>query len=111
LRSDPSLPQGSLIQLLTTGMVPGVYAQAPLVGPDPTDGLVAPGGFPRKPSLGGSVDDFAGNDFQLSPPSANPSGRATLHRRFELWRGLSLLDENDDLTPASDRATFRLRLR
>ena len=111
LRSDPSLPQGSLIQLLTTGMVPGVYAQAPLVGPDPSDGLVAPGGFPRKPSLGGSVDDFAGNDFQLSPPSANPSGRATLHRRFELWRGLSLLDENDDLTPASDRATFRLRLR
>jgi hypothetical protein len=111
LRSDPSLPQGSLIQLLTTGMVPGVFAQAPVVGPHATDGLLAPGVFTRKPSLDRSGDDFASNDLQLSPSSAYPSGRATLHRRFELWRGLSLLDENDDLTPANDRATFRLRLR
>jgi TamB, inner membrane protein subunit of TAM complex len=110
LRSDPSLPQGSLIQLLTTGMVPGVYAQAPVVGPHATNGLVAPGVFTRKPSSGGGRDDFARNDFQLSPSSAYP-GRATQHRRFELWRGLSLLDENDELTPANDRVTFRLRLR
>ena len=48
LRSDPSLPQESLIQLLTTGMVPGVYAQTALVGPHATDGLVAPGVFARK---------------------------------------------------------------
>ena len=27
LRSDPPLPQDSLIQLLTTGMAPGVYAE------------------------------------------------------------------------------------
>jgi hypothetical protein len=111
LRSDPSLPQGSLIQLLTTGMVPGVYAQAPVVGPHATNGLVAPGVFTRKPSSDGGGDDFARNDFQLSPSSAYPSGRATQHRRFELWRGLSLLDENDELTPANDRLTFRLRLR
>ena len=111
LRSDPSLPQGSLIQLLTTGMVPGVYAQAAFTGPHATDGLVAPGVFTRGPSSDGSIDDFAGNNFQFSPPSAYPSGRASLHRRYELWRGLSLLDENDDLTPENDRATFRLRLR
>jgi TamB, inner membrane protein subunit of TAM complex len=111
LRSDPSLPQASLIQLLTTGMVPGVYAQAAPIGPHPTDGLLAPGVFTRQPSSDGSGGDFARNDFQLSPPSAYPSGRATLHRRFELWRELSLLDENDDLTPANERATFRLRLR
>ena len=43
--------------------------------------------------------DFAMNDFQLSPPSAYPSGRTTLHRRFELWRGLSLFDENDASRP------------
>ncbi len=110
LRSDPSLPQGSLIQLLSTGMVPGVYAQAPLVGPHVTDGLQAPGVFTRKPPSGGG-ENFVRNDFQLSPSSAYPSGRATLHRRFELWRGLSLLDESDDLTPVNDRATFRLRLR
>ena len=91
-------------------MVPGVYAQAAFTGPHATDGLVAPGVFTRGPSSDGSIDDFAGNNFQFSPPSAYPSGRASLHRRYELWRGLSLLDENDDLTPKR-RATFRLRLR
>jgi hypothetical protein len=109
LRSDPSLPQAALIQLLTTGMVPGVYAQAPSVGPPATEGSVDPGVF--KPTPDGRGEDFARNDFQFSPPSAYPPGRATLHRRFELWRGLSLFDENDDLTPANDRATFRLRWR
>jgi hypothetical protein len=111
LRSDPSLPQASLIQLLTAGMAPGVYAEAALGGPHATDGLTAPGVFTRQPSPKGRGNDFARNDFQLSPSSAYPSGRATLHRRFELWRGLSLLDDNDELTPADDRATFRLRLR
>jgi translocation and assembly module TamB len=111
LRSDPSLPQGSLIQMLSTGMVPGVYAQAPLVGPHVTDGLQAPGVFTRRPTPDRGGEDFARNDFQLSASSAYPSGRATQHRRFELWRGLSLFGENDELTPVNDRATFRLRLR
>ena len=111
LRSDPSLPQQSLIQLLTTGMVPGVYAQTALDGPQPTDGLVASSVFARKSTLDGSEDESERNGLQLTSPSAYPSGRAALHRRFELWRGLALFDESDEMTPANDRATFRLRLR
>lgn len=109
LRADPPLPQESLIQLLTTGMAPGVYSAAGVNGPS-ASGLVPSRAFGRK--LSGSAIDSALSALPFNPaPSAYPAGRATLHGRFELWRGLSLMHEGDDLALPSDRVSFRLRLR
>ena len=87
LRSDPPLPQDALIQLLTTGMAPGVYAGA--ASGEAHGGLAPPSGS------GG----------------ASPGGRATLRGRFELWRGLSLINESDVFGPSNARAYFSWRLR
>ena len=46
-----------------------------------------------------------------SMPPAYPGGRATLRGRFELWRGLSLMNEVDGVGLSDGRATFSLRLR
>jgi len=112
LRSDPPLSQESLVQLLTTGMAPGVYAgTAPgeTTGPG---GLVSLHAFGRKFSPRGGRIDSAMSGLQFSPaPSTYPGRRATLHGRFELWRGLSLMNESDDLGLPNGRVTFRLRLR
>jgi hypothetical protein len=113
LRSEPSLPQESLIQLLTTGMAPSVYARTGFGEPQATEDLVAPRAFGRRFAPQGSTPrDSTISALQLNAaPSTYPAARATLHRRFELWRGLSLIDESDDVAPPNDRATFRLRLR
>ncbi len=111
LRSDPSLPQESLIQLLTTGMTPGVYAQTAF-DMSPASGGVAAGALGRKFSPRGSErgSTLSALSSSVAPP-AYPARRATLHGRFELWRGLSLIDQSDDLGLPNDRVTFRLRLR
>jgi hypothetical protein len=108
LRSNPSLPQESLVQLLTTGMAPSVYAQAS--GPPASAGL--PGRSAGRTLLpSGSGEQSALNTLLSSAaPSPYPTGRATLHGRFELWRGLSLMDASDDPALPSDRITFRFRL-
>jgi hypothetical protein len=112
LRSDPPLPPDLLIQLLTTGMAPGVYAgTARGEAPAPGD-LVSPRAFGQKlSSPEGKIDSTMSALSFKSAPSAFPGGRATLHGRFELWRGLSLMNEGDDLGLPNGRVTFRLRLR
>ena len=111
LRSDPPLPQDSLIQLLTTGMAPGVYAGTEF-GETPGPGGLAPlRAFGRTFSPQGVRTDSAGG-LQINPaPPAYPGGRATLRGRFELWRGLSLMNEVEGLGLSNGRATFSLRLR
>jgi TamB, inner membrane protein subunit of TAM complex len=108
LRSDPPLPQESLIQLLTTGMTPGVYAQSAFGAFQAPESLTT-GPLGKKFSLRGNE---RGSALPFNGPAAGyPPGRTTLHGRFELWRGLSLIDESDDLALPNDRVTFRLRLR
>jgi hypothetical protein len=110
LRSNPPLPQESLVQLLTTGMTPGVYAQSALGG-SPVSGGLAGRTLGRKLLPPVSDKDSASNALPShAAPSAYPASRATLHGRFELWRGLSLIDASDDPAVPSDRITFRFRL-
>ncbi len=110
LRSEPPLPQEALIQLLTIGMAPGVYAQTSLGWPSAAGGPAADAAEGKKvPQRGNEGEPAPGAPPLVSP--SYPAGRATLHNRFELWRGLSLIDETDDLAPPNGRATFRLRLR
>jgi hypothetical protein len=111
LRSEPSLPQEALIQLLTTGMTPGVYAQTSLGLPPAAGGPAAEASEGKKVPQRGNEGEPAPGAPPLSVSPSYPAGRATLHNRFELWRGLSLIDETDDLAPPNGRATFRLRLR
>jgi hypothetical protein len=109
LRADPPLPREALIQLLTTGMAPGVYGGPGVNGPS-ASGLVSSRAF--EPKLSGSAIDSALSALPFNAaPSAYPAGRATLHGRFELRRGLSLMNQGDDLAIPSDRVSFRLRLR
>jgi hypothetical protein len=107
LRSDPPLSQDALIQLLTTGMAPGVYAG--------TTSAETQGGPAPAPSLGGRSEQKVARTGAIAsglhPSNAPTAGRATLRRRFELWRGLSLINENDVFGPSNGRAYFSLRLR
>jgi hypothetical protein len=112
LRSEPPLPQDSLIQLLTTGMAPGVYASMGF-GEKPGPGGLAPlRAFGGKLDLQGVGADSAVSGLQTgTAPPPYPGARATLRGRFELWRGLSLMNEGDGLGLTNDRASFSLRLR
>jgi TamB, inner membrane protein subunit of TAM complex len=113
LRSDPPLPQDSLIQLLTTGMAPGVYAGTEF-GEMPGPGSIAPlrAFGPKFNPQGIRTDDSAmgGPQTNTSPPGY-PGGRGRLRGRFELWRGLSLMNEVDGPGLSNGRATYSLRLR
>ncbi|HEY5707651.1 MAG TPA: translocation/assembly module TamB domain-containing protein [Terrimicrobiaceae bacterium] len=112
LRSDPPLPQDSLIQLLTAGMAPGVYS-GPNFGETPGLGSLALSrDLSRKFAPQGVGADSPMSAPQINPaPSPYPGGRATLRGRFELWRGLSLMNEIDGTGPSNGQATFSLRLR
>jgi hypothetical protein len=107
LRSDPPLPQDALIQLLTTGMAPSVFAR--------TTSGETPGNLPPASGPGGSSEkqDATMGAIASGPQLGNepPAPRATLRGRFELWRGLSLMNENDIFGPSNGRAYFSLRLR
>jgi hypothetical protein len=112
LRSDPPLSQDSLIQLMTTGMAPGVYAGTALGHLSASESLVSSLAVGQKLSSRGGTINSTTNTLQFNPaPSAYPAGRATLHGRFELWRGLSLVNEPDRPGLANGRVTFRLHLR
>jgi hypothetical protein len=92
-------------------MAPAVYAQTALGLSSAAAGLAA-GAFGREPSLRDRQRESAPGALSFNgPSSAYPANRATLHGRVELWRGLSLIDESDDLMLPNDRVTFRLRLR
>jgi hypothetical protein len=112
LRSDPPLPQDSLIQLLTTGMAPGVYAGTEF-GEMPEPGSMAPlRAFGRKFNPQGIRTDSAMGGPQIKPsPPGYPGGHGRLRGRYELWRALSLMNEVDGPAVSNGRATYSLRLR
>ena len=109
LRSDPPLPQDSLIQLLTAGMAPKMYAPQGLVEMqasgsfEPMRGKFDPQAF----EIGTRANGFA----RSNAPPPHFGGRATLRGRFELWRGLSLMNESDVFGLSEGPAYFSLRLR
>jgi hypothetical protein len=112
LRSDPPLPQDSLIQLLTTGMAPGVYAETGFAETPRSGGLAPLPSFGRKFEPQGVRAGSAMSGLKINPaPPEYPGGRATLRGRFELWRGLSLMNAVDGPGVSDGRATFNLRLR
>ncbi len=113
LRSDPPLPQESLIFLLTAGLPPGVYAGAGF-----GEGAVGQGSLLLQCSFVRQFDpqrvdlDSLVNHLQTSPvPPEFQGGRASLRGRFRLWQGLSLLSDGDGLGFENEEATYRLRFR
>jgi hypothetical protein len=89
-------------------MTPGVYAHSSFGAFQAPESLTT-GALRKKVSPRANEPGAA---LPVNGPAAGyPPGRSTLHGRFELWRGLSLIDESDDLALPNDRVTFRLRLR
>jgi len=113
LRSDPPLPQESLILLLTAGLPPGVFAGAGFgeaaIG---QSGLLLLRAFVRQFDTQKVDVDSLVNRLQISsvPPSYQ-GARATLRGRFRLWQGLSLMTERDGFGFYNAGATYTLRFR
>jgi hypothetical protein len=105
LRSDPPLPQDSLIHLLTTGIAPSVY-----VGTRPVETLepLRNDGRQFRSKRSGKIGHV---NQRNTTPLTPPGGRSTLRGRFELWRGLALINESDAFGLSERPAYFSLRLR
>lgn len=113
LRADPPLPQESIVLLLTTGFVPGIYAGAGF-----GEAAVGQGGLLLLRAIlrqfepeGVDVDSFM-NRLQITatPPQAAGDG-AGLRGRFELWRGIAAMSERDSFGYYNAGATYTFRFR
>lgn len=113
LRSDPPLPQESIILLLTTGFAPGVYAGAGFgEAAAGQGGLLLLRAFARQLQPHGVDVDSLLNRLQVSSvPPQYQGGRATLRGRFDLWRGLALMSERDSFGFYNAGATYSFRFR
>ena len=113
LRSDPPLPQESIILLLTTGMAPGTFQGAGL-----GEAAIGQGGILLLRVLARQLD-LPGIDAEsfiirlqvtTSPPQL-PGDRTTLSARFRVWENTSLISEQDHLGFYNVGATYRFRFR
>ncbi len=111
LRSDPPLSQEAIILLLTTGITPGFHAGAGF-----GEAAVGQGGMLSLRSLLRQFDvqgvDSMLNRLQVSAePPQLPGDSAGLRARLQIWRGLSVMTEQDDLGFYNIGATYRFRFR
>jgi hypothetical protein len=112
LRSEPPLSQDLLIHLLTTGMAPSIYTGTGSAEPQRTSGLDPLRDFGKNlapPGVGNGTSTGLPPSSNISAPSTG--ARATLRSRFELWRGLSLMNESDVFGLSQGPAYFNVRLR
>jgi hypothetical protein len=113
LRSDPPLPQESIILLLTAGMAPGSFQGAGF-----GEAAIGQGGILLLRVLARQFDwhgldaEALINRLQVttSPPQL-PGDRTTLSARFRLWENTALISEQDHLGFYNVGATYRLRFR
>ncbi|MEX1118336.1 MAG: translocation/assembly module TamB domain-containing protein, partial [Terrimicrobiaceae bacterium] len=113
LRSDPPLSQEAIILLLTTGIAPGFHAGAGF-----GEAAVGQGGMLllrtllRQFDIQGLDTESLLNRLQVSAvPPKLPGDSAGLRARLQIWRGLSVMTEQDDLGFYNIGATYRFRFR
>jgi len=113
LRADPPLPQESIVLLLTTGFVPGIYAGAGF-----GEAAIGQGGMLLLRAIlrqfepeGVDVDSFM-NRLQITatPPQAEGEGSG-LRGRFEIWKGISAMSERDSFGYYNVGATYTFRFK
>lgn len=102
LRSDPPLPQDSLVSLLTTGILPGIYARNGLSPSASRPLLTQP--FGRQLELQNAADQSAFAHPQTAAEPADPN-----RGRFQLWQDLSLMREGDSFSSSSLSYALRFR--
>lgn len=113
LRSDPPLSQEAIILLLTTGIAPGFHAGAGF-----GEAAVGQGSMLllrtllRQFDIRGVDTESLLNRLQVSAvPPKLPGDSSGLRARLQLWRGLSVMTEQDDLGFYNIGATYRFRFR
>jgi hypothetical protein len=113
LRSEPPLSQEEIILLLTAGIAPGEFSGTAFGG-----ALAGQGALLMLRTLAGPFD-WRGFDagsllngipVSTAPPTY-PGGDTTLRGTFDLWKGLSLMTEQDESGFYNIGATYRFRFR
>ncbi|CAN5795455.1 hypothetical protein BH09VER1_BH09VER1_19450 [soil metagenome] len=102
LRSDPPLSQDSLVALLTTGILPGIYARTGLSLSVVRPLLTQPFGRQLELQNGAEAPSLSQGQPVVSP--AAPS-----RGRFQLWQDLSLTREGDSFSSSSLSYSLRFR--
>ncbi len=113
LRSEPPLPQESIVLLLTTGFAPGAYAGAGFgEAAAGQGGLLVLRTLLRQIDAKGFDVESLVNRLQISAvPPVDPYDRAGIRGRFEIWRGLSVMSERDSYGYYNAGVTYQLRFR
>jgi hypothetical protein len=113
LRSDPPLPQESIILLLTTGLAPGFHAGAGFgQAAAGQGGMLLLRTLLRQFDLRGIDTESLLNRLQVSAvPPALPGRSSGLRARLKLTESVSLMSEQDDLGFYNVGATYRFRFR
>ena len=113
LRSDPPLSQEAIILLLTTGIAPRFHAGAGFgeaaVG---QSGILLLRTLLRQFDIQGVDTESLLNRLQVSAvPPQLPTNAAGLRARLKIWRGPSVMTEQDDPGFENIGATYRFRFR
>lgn len=113
LRSEPPLPQESIVLLLTTGFAPGAYAGAGFgEAAAGQGGLLVLRTLLRQIDAKGVDIDALVNRLQISAvPPVDPYDRAGIRGRFDIWRGISVMSERDSYGYYNAGVTYQLRFR
>lgn len=113
LRSEPPLPQESIVLLLTTGFAPGAYAGAGFgEAAAGQGGLLVLRTLLRQIDAKGFDVESLVNRLQISAvPPVDPYDRAGIRGRFEIWRGISVMSERDSYGYYNAGVTYQLRFR
>lgn len=113
LRADPPLPQESIVLLLTTGFVPGIYA-----GEGFGEAAVGQGGLLLLRAIlrqfepeGVDVDSFMNRLQVTATPPQVQGERGGLRGKFDVWKGISAMSERDSFGYYNAGATYTFRFR